>query len=107
MWVGTQEGLSIIDPVTMTSRHYQQEPGNSTSLSQNSIHSIYQDNNGVIWMGTYFGGVNMVHPYGTAFTAWQQHPPLNGISNNVISSILEDAQHNLLDRYRRRRTELL
>ncbi|MGF6848925.1 ligand-binding sensor domain-containing protein/signal transduction histidine kinase/DNA-binding response OmpR family regulator [Chitinophaga sp. W3I9] len=94
MWVGTQEGLSIIDPVTMTSRHYQQDPGNSTSLSQNSIHSIYQDNNGVIWMGTYFGGVNMVHPYGTAFSAWQQHPPLNGISNNVISSILEDAQHN-------------
>ncbi|MBS0029896.1 two-component regulator propeller domain-containing protein [Chitinophaga sp. 22321] len=94
MWIGTQEGLSIVDPVNMTSRHYQQEPRNSNSLSQNSIHSIYEDSNGVIWMGTYFGGVNMVHPYGSSFTAWQQHPPLDGISNNVISSILEDTQHN-------------
>lgn len=94
MWVGTQEGLSIINPVDMTVRHYLQEPGNNNSLSQNSIHSIYEDNNNVIWMGTYFGGVNMVHPYGTSFTAWQQHPPPDGISNNVISSILEDAQHN-------------
>lgn len=94
MWVGTQEGLSIINPADMTGRHYHQEAKNSNSLSQNSIHSIYEDNNHVIWMGTYFGGVNMVHPYGTSFTAWQQHPPLDGISNNVISSILEDAQHN-------------
>lgn len=96
MWIGTQEGLTIIDPVTMRARHYRQdmrEPG-GYGLSQNSVHSIYQDNSGAMWVGTYFGGVNMVHAYGSSFTNWQIHPPLNGISNNVISSILEDAAHN-------------
>ncbi|MBC9931810.1 hybrid sensor histidine kinase/response regulator transcription factor [Chitinophaga qingshengii] len=94
MWVGTQEGLSIVDPVNLSSRHYQQEPHNNNSLSQNSIHSIYEDNSGTMWIGTYFGGVNIVHPDGSSFKAWAQHPPLDGISNNVISSIHEDSRHN-------------
>ncbi|SHL39342.1 Two component regulator propeller [Chitinophaga jiangningensis] len=96
MWIGTQEGLTIIDPVTMQARHYRQDARNpgGYGLSQNSLHSIYADNSGAMWLGTYFGGVNMVHAYGSSFTNWQLHPPLNGISNNVISSIREDAAHN-------------
>lgn len=93
MWVGTQEGLSIVDKDGSV-HHYQHQSRNDNSLSQNSIHSIYEDDNGVVWMGTYFGGVNMIHPYGTLFTAWHDHPPLDGVSNNVVSSIREDAQHN-------------
>lgn len=95
MWIGTQEGLSIVDPVTMANQNYQHEPGNTESLSQNSIHSIYLDHTGSMWLGTYFGGVNMVHPYGTAFTSWPARPNGSGLSNNVISRIIEDAQHNL------------
>lgn len=95
IWVGTQEGLSIIDPVTKTASSYQHNPGNKKSLSQNSIHSLFEDNSGSVWIGTYFGGINMVHSYGTSFTTWQSGAPNTGISNNVVSSILEDAQHNL------------
>ncbi|MCK7557750.1 hypothetical protein MKQ70_23175 [Chitinophaga sedimenti] len=90
MWVGTQEGLSIIDPVTMQQTAYQHESGNISSLSQNSIHSLFEDDNGSMWLGTYFGGVNMAYRYGGAFTTWQNVPRLNGISNNVISNMIED-----------------
>lgn len=95
MWIGTQEGLSIIDPASLTGATYQHNPGNKKSLSHNSIHSLFEDNNGSIWLGTYFGGVNMIHSYGTAFTIRQNNPPQPGVSNNVISSMLEDARHNL------------
>lgn len=95
MWIGTQEGLSIIDPVSLTGSNYQHNPGNKKSLSQNSIHSLYEDDNGSIWIGTYFAGVNMIHSYGTAFMTWQSNPPQTGLSNNVVSSMWEDGHRNL------------
>ncbi len=95
MWAGTQEGLNVIDPVTMKVATYRYDPGNKNSLSQNSIHSLFEDNNGSVWMGTYFGGVNMVHSYSTAFSTWQNSTLQPGISNDVVSCILEDARQNL------------
>jgi ligand-binding sensor domain-containing protein/signal transduction histidine kinase/DNA-binding response OmpR family regulator len=95
IWVGTQEGLSIIDPVTRTVSSHQHNPGNKKSLSQNSIHSLFEDNSGSLWIGTYFGGINMVYSYGTSFSTLQSGGPNTAISNNVVSGILEDAQHNL------------
>ena len=95
MWAGTQEGLNVIDPVTMRVAAYQYNPGNKNSLSQNSVHSLFEDNNGSIWIGTYFGGVNMVHSYSTAFTTWQNNALKPGISNDVVSCILEDSRRNL------------
>ncbi|WP_343306265.1 two-component regulator propeller domain-containing protein [Chitinophaga niabensis] len=95
LWVGTQEGLTIIDPVNKTSISYQHDPGGKKSLSQNSIHSLFEDVNGSVWIGTYFGGINMIHSYNTSFSTSQSNASHSGISNNVISSILEDGLHNL------------
>ncbi|MRG45803.1 response regulator [Chitinophaga sp. SYP-B3965] len=95
LWVGTQEGLTIIDPVNNTSNSYQHDPGGKKSLSQNSIHSLFEDVNGSVWIGTYFGGINMIHSYNTSFSTLQNNVSHSGISNNVVSSILEDGQHNL------------
>jgi ligand-binding sensor domain-containing protein/signal transduction histidine kinase/DNA-binding response OmpR family regulator len=95
LWVGTQEGLTIIDPANKTSNSYQHNPGGKKSLSQNSIHSLFEDVNGSVWIGTYFGGINMIHSYNTSFSTIQNNTPQSGISNNVVSSILEDRQHNL------------
>lgn len=95
MWAGTQEGLNVIDPVTLKAATYRYDPGNKNSLSQNSIHSLFEDNNGTIWIGTYFGGVNMVHSYSTFFTTWQNSRLKPGISDDVVGCILEDRQQNL------------
>jgi len=95
LWVGTQEGLTIIDPVSKATISYQHDPGGKKSLSQNSIHGLFEDVNGSVWIGTYFGGINMVHSYNTSFSTSQSNAAHSGISNNVISSIVEDGQHNL------------
>ncbi len=95
IWIGTQEGLSIIDPVNYDIRSFQHEPGNKKSLNQHSIYSIFQDAAKSMWVGTYFGGANINYSTNTFFTLIQNNEKKAEISSNVVSSIVEDAQKNL------------
>lgn len=95
LWVGTQDGLSILNPDQETFTSYQHDPEMGSTISHNSIHNIFTDKNRNIWIGTYFGGVNMVSPVATRFKVYRNSRFLPSISGNVLSSVLEDAQHNL------------
>ncbi|MFH6998544.1 two-component regulator propeller domain-containing protein [Flavobacterium sp. FlaQc-57] len=95
LWIGTQDGLSILNPYTHLFINYQHDSTNPHSLSQNSIHEIFQDKNGSVWIGTFFGGVNVVYSVNTPFTIYQNNTEKNSISSNVISAILEDNKNNL------------
>lgn len=89
LWVGTQDGLSRIDPATGATtvmRHSTDSPG---TLSQNSVYSIFEDKNGSIWVGTYFGGVNVAHAFKTEWGILQSHNQRPGLNNNVVSCITE------------------
>jgi len=95
LWIGTQDGLSILNPYTHQFINYQHDPTNPNSLSQNSIYDILQDKNGSVWIGTYFGGVNVVYSVNTPFTIYQNNINQNSISSNIISTIVEDSKQNL------------
>ncbi|WP_316633080.1 two-component regulator propeller domain-containing protein [uncultured Flavobacterium sp.] len=95
LWIGTQDGLSILNPYTYKFINYQHDPTQLNSLSQNSIHDIFQDKNGSVWMATYFGGVNVVYSVNTPFTVYQNTIAKNSISSNIISAIVEDRKQNL------------
>jgi ligand-binding sensor domain-containing protein/signal transduction histidine kinase/DNA-binding response OmpR family regulator len=96
LWIGTQEGLSILDPATGKCTSFRHDEENKKSLTQNSIHSIFQDTYGAIWIGTYFGGINMTYQGAyTPFKTYQNTRHQPSISNNVISSIVEDEKKNL------------
>jgi len=95
MWIGTQDGLSILDVDHFTFTSYQHDPADPNSLSQNSIYDIFQDVYGSIWIGTYFGGVNVVYAFATPFNIYQNDHNRNSISSNVVSTIFEDNKHNL------------
>jgi len=95
LWIGTQEGLSILDPSTKTITSFQHNPSDKKSLSQNSIYSLFEDANGSTWIGTYFGGVNITYSSTTSFQSFQNNESHSSLSNNVVSSIVEDPQHNL------------
>ena len=63
IWLGTKEGLSVIDNISLPPQkmrvanifHIQ---GDDTSLSNNFIRQVYRDNNDNIWLCTYDGGLN-------------------------------------------------
>lgn len=95
IWVGTQEGLSLIDPLTKAITSYQHDAVNKNSLSQNSIYSLFEDANGSLWVGTYFGGANIAYSATTSFRTFQNNASRSSLSNNVVSSIVEDPQRNL------------
>ncbi|MGQ7947282.1 hybrid sensor histidine kinase/response regulator transcription factor [Flavobacterium sp. WC2509] len=95
LWIGTQDGLSILNPYTHLFINYQHDSANPHSLSQNSIHEIFQDKNGSVWIGTFFGGANVVYSVNTPFTIYQNYTEKNSISSNVISAIREDNKNNL------------
>ena len=95
IWIGTQAGLSILDPASRRFTHYSHDPENKNSLSQNSIYSIFIDHNHIVWIGTYWGGINMVSSLNNTFLAFQTTRYHSVINNNVISAVTEDAKHNL------------
>ena len=44
------------------------------SLSDDKVRSIYRDNSGLLWVGTYSGGVNLYNPKGKKFSHYRHLP---------------------------------
>lgn len=93
LWLGTQDGLSTFDISTHQYITYKHNPDNAKSLNQNSIYSLFLDKYHTLWIGTYFGGVNIATS--PMFNVYQTNNTGSGISSNIISSIVEDRHHNL------------
>ena len=94
IWVGTQDGITVIDPATMKTASFQHVFSDDRSLSQNSVYSILEDAAGSIWIGTYFGGLNVVYPFRFPFQALTGSSGTVHISNAVVGGILKDAEGN-------------
>src|SRR3712207_5949939 len=60
MWFGTQDGLNRYDGYKIT--YYRHNPADSNTISNNFIWSIYEDRQGLIWIGTNGGGLNSFNP---------------------------------------------
>ena len=56
MWFATDDGLNKYDSYKFTI--YKHDPEDSLSLSSNWITSLYEDQSGLIWIGTKGGGLN-------------------------------------------------
>ena len=61
MWLGTSDGIDIID-TDGSVRHICRAGASQSSLSDNSVYSILPDRDGNIWAGTFFGGINLYVP---------------------------------------------
>jgi signal transduction histidine kinase/ligand-binding sensor domain-containing protein/CheY-like chemotaxis protein len=96
VWIGTFEGLSIMDPGTGSVKHYQPNKFDPKSLQGRSVRAIFEDQDGGVWVGTYNGGVNYYHPSFTMFhheqaQVWTE----NSLSDNLVSSFAEQGKHTL------------
>jgi len=102
LWIGTQRGGLIKMNAGENPNsapfftQYLHDPNISTSLSDNIVLSVYEDKAGVLWIGTWGGGLNKLIP-GTEDDPSPEfvhyiHDPNNpkSISNNDVISITED-----------------
>ncbi len=88
LWVGTRNGgINRLDPGTGYFTHFLHDPADPKSLSHNSIMALYMDKNQHLWAGTWGGGLNRLNTHTGAITCYTE---ADGLSNNVITGILED-----------------
>ena len=103
LWIGTQNGLDFLSLKSLSSTrgqfdflHYRHDPFDPNSLGSSVVWSIYEDRSGVMWFGTYGGGLNKYNRSSERFRLYQHRPNLpNSLSDNMIWSITEDSSGRL------------
>jgi PAS domain S-box-containing protein len=89
MWFGTQYGLSRYDGHTF--KLYDYNPKNPNSLSHNLVISLFEDDSGMLWVGTWGGGLNRFDRKTEKFKIYKNNPEdPNSLSNNNVWTIYED-----------------
>lgn len=96
LWVGTMEGIVLIDTKTGASIRYSHSEFDDSSLAHNSVRVFWEDEQGGIWVGTYYGGVDYYHPAAPQFKRFRHFPYTNTLSDNVVSCISEDSASQTL-----------
>ena len=100
VWVGTNAGLDRLDQKTGKFIHYEHKDNDPASLSYNIVRSLYEDHQGVLWIGTGLpflplkgGGLNRFDRKTGTFTRYM-HDPDNphSLINDKIRAIFEDSR---------------
>jgi len=93
-WIGTMNGLNLMDRENGTFSNISQEQPNY--LSNYSISSLYEDKSGVFWIGTRDGALNKLVRSTESFSVLRNEPGNpNSISDNNVWAILESSREEV------------
>jgi PAS domain S-box-containing protein len=92
VWVGCKDGLRLYDREGQLTKHFKAGSGAQGSLHSSFIKSIYRDAHGNLWIGTWGGGLSMLHTNDSTFTTYTEN---NGLPSNVVYGILENRSGTL------------
>ncbi|MFY0606446.1 MAG: response regulator [Cyclobacteriaceae bacterium] len=94
LWVGTFDGLNIIDSEFKLVQGIRHNPQNPDGLKGNNIRALFTDKNGGVWVGTYYGGV---HYWSGNLVSFEKIDERSGtqLGYNVVNSIVEDERGNI------------
>jgi signal transduction histidine kinase/ligand-binding sensor domain-containing protein/DNA-binding response OmpR family regulator len=95
LWVGTFNGLNILNETTGHFDRYYNNEIEKETIAQNSVRSLYLDNQGAMWIGTFYGGLNYYHPLRNRFGRLNHIPYTNSLNDNVVSCITEGKPNEL------------
>ncbi|MBN1783236.1 response regulator [bacterium] len=69
----------------------QHDINDARSLSNNTVRSIFEDMQGNLWVGTYYGGINCFRRHKKQFVNYYAEPyNERGLSHDVVQAFLED-----------------
>lgn len=89
MWIGTTNGLVRYDGSEVLV--FQNDPEDSTSISGNHISVIEPEGDSIIWVGTYFNGLNK---YNLKTGIFQRFIPQQGQPNSIPSKEIYALEHD-------------
>ncbi|WP_057832843.1 ligand-binding sensor domain-containing protein [Colwellia sp. TT2012] len=91
MWVGTDGGLSRYDEEKEAFHTYAHNPHDINSLSRDVVMSIIEAQDGVLWLGTWGGGLNSFNPKTAQFNHFKNIPQdPNSLSDDLVYTVIED-----------------
>jgi signal transduction histidine kinase len=82
----------VLNPATGRFQSYIASPSEKNGPSTNTILSLYEDRDNILWIGTYGGGLDR---FDRATSRWEHFTEAEGLPNNVIYGILPDDGGNL------------
>jgi len=94
LWAGMDGGgLSLYNDEEQTFFNYVHHGIDHSSINDNVITKIYNDERGGLWVGSFYRGLNFVNLYSSSFTNLEE---IKGASDhNIVTCILEDKKQNL------------
>ncbi|MDP4255467.1 MAG: two-component regulator propeller domain-containing protein [Bacteroidota bacterium] len=99
IWIGTYGGgLDLYHPGTAGHRatfsHFAYDEQNPASVNNQKIHSIFQDRDGKIWLGTDGGGLLSFDIHTHRFIQYLHDESGHSLSDNRVGEIYEDLRGN-------------
>jgi signal transduction histidine kinase/ligand-binding sensor domain-containing protein/AraC-like DNA-binding protein len=95
-WIGTENGLFIYNMNDGTYEHFKQsfDPF-INSINDNAIYKVFRSRENIMWLGTYFGGINYHKPFDTGFRNIRPSVHPGGLKGKALSEIITGPDGNL------------
>jgi len=87
-------GLVKFEPATGRLIKYENDPLKNFTLSSNIVSCVFEDRSGVLWVGTFWGGMNKYDQRKSKFTHFMPNINENNININV-ESLLKDSSGDI------------
>ncbi|RRB04679.1 hybrid sensor histidine kinase/response regulator transcription factor [Larkinella rosea] len=87
-WIGTMSGLYIVAQDGSRFRALTNQPTDPGSLSDNSVRSVFRDRDGSVWVGSYYGGVDLYSPLARQFGSYRPMGEKGGMPFKIAGPML-------------------
>lgn len=91
IWIGTESGIYIYNVQDGSIRNLKKNYYDPYSLSDNAVYTICRDNEGGMWIGTYFGGVNYFSTASIQFEKFFPKVSPQSLHGNLVREFCEDS----------------
>ncbi len=95
LWVASESGIHLYNIKEKVYTNLVKDYGNPYALADNAVYTLTVDDEGSVWAGTYFGGVNYYPNQYNHFKKYFPSPSENSISGNAVREIRPDNKGNL------------
>ena len=92
IWVGTQQGLYVINKQNGAETLLQKNMLNNLSLSDDIIYCMYKARNGDAWVGTFYGGADYMPRKRFGF---QVYGSWSGLGGRVVNGIVQGRDNRI------------
>lgn len=96
LWIGAETGIYIYNLGSGRYRHIRNEGRDDFyALSDNAVYAIYEDREGDMWIGTYFGGVDCLTASSSDFRKYYPTDAPGSLRGRHVREMCRDNEGNL------------